>query len=68
MKTYKNNSKLITAYMEENNLSKTAFCKLCGISIQTLNRFLNNESVSVTSAVKVVLTMNIRFSQLIEAL
>lgn len=30
-------------YMKENNLTKTQFCKLCGIGLSTLNKLLNNK-------------------------
>lgn len=37
------NTEIIKNYMEENNLSKRAFCKLCKISPATLERILMNK-------------------------
>lgn len=36
-------TELILNYMKENNLSKTAFSKKCGINPQILNKILNNQ-------------------------
>jgi len=36
-------SELLGNYMREHNLSKKAFCKMCKISLPTLNKILNGE-------------------------
>lgn len=37
------NYKLIQDFLASNGLSKSAFCKNCGISMQTLNNILSNK-------------------------
>lgn len=34
---------LIKNYLKEENISKTKFCKLCKISVTTLNKILSNK-------------------------
>ena len=48
-------TELITDYMEENKLSKNAFCKLCGVSVGTLNKILSNDCgrVRITAIIKI---------------
>lgn len=41
MKYYK--IKFIINFMKENNLSKTAFCKQCKISLRSLNKIFNDD-------------------------
>ena len=60
------NTKLIDNFLKENNLSKTQFCKLCNISLQTLkNVYLSNNKISVKPIVKLALTMKVRLKDLI---
>lgn len=40
---YKIRINLIKFFMRENNLSKKDFCKLCNISIRTLNKLFEND-------------------------
>ena len=35
---------LIENYLAANNISKTKFCKLCGISLYTLQKIINNNN------------------------
>ena len=38
------NAEIILQYLHKNNLTKTQFCKRCGISVNTLNRILARSS------------------------
>ena len=37
------NTDLILEYLKKEKLSKTKFCKLCGINIISFNKILNNQ-------------------------
>jgi transcriptional regulator with XRE-family HTH domain len=56
------NTKLITNYMEENKLSKTAFCKLIKISYGSLNKMLANDTSNIKLLVllKIMRALNVR--------
>ena len=59
---------LITDYMQEHNLSKSAFCHKCKISIGTLNKILLNNNVGhmkIKPYMKIALIINIKLSELI---
>lgn len=50
----KYNSQLLKDFLKNNHLSKAAFCKKCGICIETANQFLKNcGRVNVISLVKI---------------
>ena len=60
------NQKLILDYMQENNLSKTKFCKLSGIAVSALNKLLNNDlKVHSIALVKLALFLNVSTTELI---
>ena len=40
LKNYRFKYEEIIKYLKENNISKTEFCKLCNISMHTLNQLL----------------------------
>ena len=49
------NVELISNFINKNNLTKTKFCKLCGISLKTLNKFYNNDfSLTIPQLIKVL--------------
>lgn len=49
IKTY-----LFDKYMEQNNLSKTAFCKKCKITLPTLNKiYSGKENFRITALFKI---------------
>ena len=51
---------IIDAFIEVNNLSKHDFCKLCDISIETLNKIYAQEtSFLLTDLFKIANTLNI---------
>ena len=52
--------------MKENHLNKAAFCRLCGISVYSLNKILTNpKGLRVTPIVKIVNLLNIKLSDLL---
>ena len=65
-KTNKNyiNIALIENYLKTNNLSISAFCKLCKICSSTYKRIINGENVSVMSLYKMSLIMHVHFSEM----
>ena len=63
MKNYK--IELITNYMKENNLSKTAFCKQCKISYGVLNKILKDKSnIRLNVFFKIAKVLNIKVYEL----
>lgn len=64
-KLYK--TELILNYMKENNLSKTAFSKKCGINPQVLNKILNNQiNFDCNALFKVVRVLKIQIWEFLE--
>lgn len=60
------NVELISNFINKNNLTKTKFCKLCGISLKTLNKFYNNDfSLTIPPLIKVLKVLNISSCDLI---
>ena len=59
------NIERIMGFMKENNLSKRKFCKLCGFSMTTLNKVLNDD-LSLRSPVLLKLSraMNVEIKEL----
>ncbi|MCM1289531.1 MAG: helix-turn-helix domain-containing protein [Corallococcus sp.] len=48
-------AKSVENYIKKKQLTKKEFCKICKISIATLNRILNNdETVKVFSILKII--------------
>ncbi len=46
-------TEIIENYLKENKISKTKFCKLCGITPSTLRRIMNNENYRVSALFKI---------------
>ena len=44
---------IIESYLKENKISKTKFCKLCGISLCTLERIMNNKDYRIDALFKI---------------
>lgn len=40
-------------YMKEHNLTKSKFCKLCGISEQTFNKIISRQNFRVSALFKI---------------
>lgn len=54
------NAEFVLNYMKEHHLSKTKFCKLCHVSIATLNKFLaDNLSLRVNFPFKLAKVMGV---------
>ncbi len=56
---FKIHTELIANYMVENHLTKTEFCKQCGISTNSLNKILKQENCNLSSLFKVAKTLGI---------
>lgn len=60
------NTQLIYEYMKQHNLSKTAFAKICGISLCKLNNVLAyKKRIKATTLVKIVKVLGVRAKDLI---
>ncbi len=58
-------TELIDNYMIENKLSKNRFCKLCKISISTLNKiFAHDDNIGTIALFKIARTLSIRICEL----
>ncbi len=44
---------LIASYLKSNKISKTKFCKLCGISFCTLEKIMNNKNYRINALFKI---------------
>ena len=64
---YRVKTEIITNYLQEHKLSKTAFCKLCGVSLSSLNKLLaNNYNMRGTTFVKIVKRLGVKFEDMFE--
>ena len=56
---------MIEDFMTQNKLSKTKFCKICKISVSTLNKILNNQTnVGIVALFKICRVMKIEICNL----
>ncbi len=55
---------IIDNYLKENKISKTRFCKLCGISPYTLKKILNNENYEISALFKIAKVIEIKVFQI----
>ncbi len=53
------NTEKISDYIGAHNLTKTAFCKLCRISISTFNRILSGENFFINALFKIARVMKV---------
>lgn len=61
------NNDLINNYIKEQGLSKQKFCKMCKISVGTLNKvLLNKDNVGIIALFKIARVLNIRICELFE--
>ena len=59
------NIKVVNDYIENFNLTKKDFCKLCGISQKELNLFLSkNDEVLILTISRIAKTINIRMCEM----
>lgn len=54
----------IDNYLKDNKISKTRFCKLCGISPYTLKKILNNENYEISALFKIAKVIEIQVYQM----
>lgn len=59
-------TELIQKYIEENNITKTNFCKQCKISISTLNLLLKNKAkTKIETLIKISKSTKITIDELL---
>ena len=58
------NTQVIEDYIKSNNLSMTAFCIKCGISLDTFYKIMLNQNVMVSSLYKVAKLIGIDFCKI----
>ena len=54
---------IIESYLKENKISKTKFCKLCGISYCTLEKIRNNKNYRIGALFKIAKVVKIQVYQ-----
>jgi len=60
-------AKTVENYIKEKQLTKKEFCKICKISITTLNRILNNdETVKLFPILKIIDATELRLEDFFE--
>ena len=60
------NIDIINRFISDKRLTKTKFCKMCKISISTLNRIMKNEgNFCVTTIFKITKLIEVKFSEII---
>lgn len=57
---------VIDCYIDDNKLSDTKFCKLCGIALSTLNNIRNGKKVDINSLIKVAQAIGLDLFDLLE--
>ncbi len=55
---------IIESYLKENKISKTKFCKLCGISYCTLEKIRNNKNYRIGALFKIAKVVKIQVYQM----
>ncbi len=55
---------IIETYLKENKLSKTEFCKLCGITSYTLMHVMNNGNYKINALFKIARVLKLQVYQL----
>lgn len=51
-------------YMKEHNLTKTEFCKLCGIGVQTFNRIISRQNFRISALFKIAKVIKVEVWQM----
>ena len=57
---------IIENYLIENKISKTEFCKLCGISVYTLEKITNNKDYDISALFKIAKVVKIKVYQMFD--
>ncbi len=61
------NISIIQNYMLKNKLTKTKFCKLCGISVAIFNKIIRNDlNFGIKSLFKIAKVLNIEIYELFD--
>lgn len=56
---------IIESYLIKADISKTKFCKLCGISLRTLKKIMNNEkNYRIDALVKIAKVVKVQIYQM----
>ena len=59
------NVQVIEKYIKENKTNKKEFCKMCGISFSTLQKFLYSEvRCNLLTAYKILIVLKCKFDEL----
>ncbi len=58
------NVQKIKRYVEKNSLTKSSFCKLCKISVATLNRIYGGKDFYLCALFKIAKAMGVRVCEL----
>lgn len=59
-------TEIIENYLKENKMSKTEFCKLCGISQGTLSRIINNGNYRIDALFKISRVVKIQVYKMLK--
>ena len=58
-------TEVIEQFLNENNLSKAKFCKMCNISATTLNKILsNNTNFNLIALFRIAKVLNLKVCQM----
>ena len=55
---------IIEEYIKQHNLSKTSFCKLCGISVCTYNKIIESKNFRLEGIIKIAKLMGVRLCEM----
>lgn len=55
---------IIENYLKENKITKTKFCKLCSISLCTLEKIINNKNYRINALFKIAKVLKIQVYQM----
>ncbi len=55
---------VVEKYLRTNKITKTKFCKLCGISAHTLEKVMNNKNYRITALFKIAKVIKIEVHQM----
>ena len=59
------NIEIIEKFIKENKISKTAFCKMCKISLSTLNKIMtNDDSFRIIALFKIAKVIKVQVFQM----
>lgn len=56
-------NEIIERYLKANKISKTKFCKLCGISLCTLEKIMNNKNYRLKALFKIAKVLKTQIYQ-----